>query len=135
MAHSAIYEDLLNVTLDKIGQNTTPSIFVVTTHAGNWNRCQWQSVLREQDNFGIGYAYLDGSEQTLESLSITRIAEAYVNFGLHEYLSLTLDVQYMKYGYVTKDTNADGWISGYGQHVNFDPSSFIASHILTIEIE
>jgi len=46
---------------------------------------------REQDSIGIGYGYLDGAEQTEDSLKNTHVAEAYVNVGLHEYLLLTFD--------------------------------------------
>ncbi len=69
---------------------------------------------REQDNIGIGYGYLDGAEQTEESLKNTHVAEAYVNFGLYEYLSLTFDLQYMKDRYVAaaSGNNVDGWIAG-----------------------
>jgi len=69
---------------------------------------------REQDNIGIGYGYLDGAEQTDESLKNTHVAEAYVNFGLYEYLSLTFDLQYMKDSYVAtaSENNVDGWIAG-----------------------
>jgi len=68
---------------------------------------------REQDIIGIGYGYLDGAEQTEESLKNTHVAEAYVNIGVHEYLSLTFDLQYMKDRYVAtaSDNNVDGWIA------------------------
>ena len=67
---------------------------------------------REQDHIGIGYAYLDGAEQTEDSLKNTHVGEAYVSFGLHEYLALTLDIQYMKDSYVISDNDVDGWIFG-----------------------
>lgn len=67
---------------------------------------------REQDHIGIGYAYLDGAEQTEDSLKNTHVGEAYVSFGLHEYLALTFDVQYMKDSYVLSENDVDGWIAG-----------------------
>ena len=67
---------------------------------------------REQDHIGIGYAYLDRAEQTEDSFRNTHVAEAYVNFGLHEYLLLTYDLQYMKDSYVLSENNVDGWIAG-----------------------
>ena len=67
---------------------------------------------REQDNIGIGYAYLDGAGQTEESLKNSHVAEAYVRFGLHEYLALTFDVQHMKDSYVVSENDVDGWIFG-----------------------
>jgi len=48
---------------------------------------------REEDNIGIGYAYLDGGNQDVNK---TQVAEAYVRFVLHRYFALTLDVQYMR---------------------------------------
>ncbi len=67
---------------------------------------------REQDNIGIGYAYLDGAEQTEESLKNSQVAEAYVSFGLNDYLSLTFDLQYMQDTCVLGENNVDGWIAG-----------------------
>jgi porin len=67
---------------------------------------------REQDSIGIGYGYLDGAEQTEESLKNTHVAEAYVNFSLHEYLLLTFDLQYMKDSYVLGQNKVEGWIAG-----------------------
>jgi porin len=48
---------------------------------------------REEDNMGIGYAYLDGGNLDIDK---TQVAEAYVRFMLHKYFALTLDVQYMR---------------------------------------
>ena len=67
---------------------------------------------REQDNIGIGYAYLDGAEQTEESLKNSQVVEAYVNFGLNDYLALTFDLQYMQDKYVLGVDDVDGWIAG-----------------------
>jgi hypothetical protein len=67
---------------------------------------------REQDNIGIGYAYLDGAEQTEKSLKNSQVVEAYVNFGLNDYLALTFDLQYMQDKYVLGVDDVDGWIAG-----------------------
>jgi porin len=48
---------------------------------------------RENDNMGIGYAYLDGGNQDVDK---TQVAEAYVRFVFKEYFALTLDMQYMR---------------------------------------
>lgn len=63
---------------------------------------------REDDNFGIGYAYLDGGNTDLES---SQVAETYVRFVLNEYFALTADVQYMKDNYENAD-DPDGFIYG-----------------------
>jgi hypothetical protein len=65
---------------------------------------------REEDNIGIGYAYLRGGNQDIDS---TQVAEGYVRFAVTETLALTLDVQYMddrlKKG---AGGDVDGWITG-----------------------
>jgi porin len=48
---------------------------------------------REEDNIGIGYAYLGGGNKELDK---TQVAEAYARFVIHRYFALTLDVQYMR---------------------------------------
>jgi porin len=76
---------------------------------------------REQDNIGIGYAYLKGAEQTEESLKNSQVAEGFARFGLNEFLSLTFDLQYMKDTYVeTASANdVEGWIAGVRMTVEF----------------
>ena len=76
---------------------------------------------REQDNIGIGCGYLDGPEQTDESIQYTQVAEGYVRFGLNDYLSLTFDLQYMKdkYGATASDNDVDGWIAGVRMTAEF----------------
>ena len=63
---------------------------------------------RENDNAGLGYAYLDGGNS---GLNYTQIAEAYTRFALNDYLAFTMDIQYMNDRY---DTAADysGFIFG-----------------------
>jgi lipoprotein NlpI len=40
------------------------------------------------------------------------LAEAYVNLGIHKYLSVTFDLQYMKDNYVLSNNDVKGWIFG-----------------------
>ena len=61
---------------------------------------------REDDDLGIGYAYLADGNTELDS---SQVAEAYVRFALNSYFALSLDVQYMQ----DKFDNAD------------DPNGFI----------
>jgi hypothetical protein len=63
---------------------------------------------REQDNIGIGGAYLHGGDLDLDS---SQVAEAYARFALNEYFALTLDVQYMKDDYDHAD-DPKGFIYG-----------------------
>jgi porin len=74
---------------------------------------------REQDNLGIGYAFLEGAQQTGESIDTSQVAEAYVNFGLNDYLALTFDVQYMQDTYTIAESDVDGWIAGLRATVEF----------------
>ncbi|MEJ2477198.1 MAG: porin, partial [Desulfobacterales bacterium] len=53
-----------------------------------------------------------GAEQTEESLKDSQVFEAYVNFGLNDYLALTVDLQYMQDKYVLGEDDVDGWIAG-----------------------
>lgn len=70
---------------------------------------------REDDNFGIGYAYLSGGNTDLES---SRVAEAYVRFALDEYVALTLDVQSIKDEYDNED-DPNGFIYGLRMTIEF----------------
>jgi hypothetical protein len=65
---------------------------------------------REQDNIGIGYAYLSGGNQDIDR---TQVVEGYVRFALTAIFALTLDVQYMddKHKKGAGD-DVDGWITG-----------------------
>jgi hypothetical protein len=76
---------------------------------------------REQDNIGIGCGYLDGPEQTDESIDYTQVAEGYVRFGLNDYLFMTFDLQYMKDKYVNtaSENDVDGWIAGVRMTAEF----------------
>ncbi len=48
---------------------------------------------RQQDNIGIGYAFVNGGNLDIES---SQVVEAYSRFLLNEFFALTLDVQYMQ---------------------------------------
>ncbi len=70
---------------------------------------------REQDNVGIGYAYLKGGNRDLDN---AYIFETYVRFLLNEYVAITADLQYqdnkIKQGY-----SPSGFISGVRCVVEF----------------
>ena len=48
---------------------------------------------REEDNMGIGYAFLGGGNQDIDT---TQVLEGYIRFVLTKIFALTLDVQYMR---------------------------------------
>lgn len=48
---------------------------------------------REQDNIGIGYAYVDGGNQDLDN---AHVFETYVRFLLNKNVALTVDLQYQE---------------------------------------
>jgi porin len=51
---------------------------------------------RQQDNIGVGYAYLDGASQVNQDIDKSHVLEAYVRFLLNDFIALTADVQYLK---------------------------------------
>ena len=61
---------------------------------------------RQQDNIGIGVAYLDDGETELDN---SLVAEAYVCFVLNEMFSATADFQYSADD-ISGDKNPDGWV-------------------------
>ncbi len=62
---------------------------------------------REDDNIGIGYAYLKGDD----AIDYTQVAEAYWRFALNDYFAATADVQWMKDEYDTDEAeDIDGII-------------------------
>ena len=63
---------------------------------------------REEDNIGIGYAYLDGGNAGIDS---SQVAEAYARFVLNDYFALTLDLQYMK-DEIDYGDDPEGFIGG-----------------------
>ena len=61
---------------------------------------------REQDNIGLGIAYLDGGNTDLDSSLVT---EAYVRLVLNGMFAATADFQYLADD-VSGDANPDGWV-------------------------
>ena len=61
---------------------------------------------REQDNIGLGVAYLDGGNTDLDS---SLVCEAYVRFVLTEMFAATADFQYLADD-VNGSQNPDGWV-------------------------
>ena len=61
---------------------------------------------REQDNIGIGVAYLDDGETDVDN---TIAAEAYVRFQLSEMFAATADFQYIEDEY-NQGEDVDGWV-------------------------
>lgn len=70
---------------------------------------------REDDNIGIGYAYLSGGNATIDK---TQVAEAYARCVLNEIFALTLDVQWMEDDYVVGN-GPKGFIYGVRMAVEF----------------
>jgi porin len=65
---------------------------------------------REVDNFGLGYAYLEGGNLDIDQ---TQVLEGYYRLVLNDYFSLTADVQYMKDDYKdSADSEPEGMILG-----------------------
>ena len=61
---------------------------------------------REQDNFGIGYAYLNGEDD----FDYSQVAEVYWRVAFNDYLAATADFQYMKDEFDTDDDEIEGVI-------------------------
>jgi porin len=61
---------------------------------------------REDDNIGIGYAYLNGKND----FDYTQVAEVYWRFVLNDYFAATADLQYMEDNYDTDRGDLDGFI-------------------------
>ena len=70
---------------------------------------------RQNDNVGIGYAYLNGGNTDLDS---SRVLEAYIRFMLNEYLAFTMDIQYMNDDYATAETTK-GYLYGMRMAAEF----------------
>ncbi|MFH2043542.1 MAG: carbohydrate porin [Pseudomonadota bacterium] len=71
---------------------------------------------REQDNAGIGGAYLKGGNQEIEN---SKVVEAYLRIGLNEVFSTTLDLQYLKDNHKIGADDVKGWISGIRMTAEF----------------
>jgi hypothetical protein len=63
---------------------------------------------REEDNIGIGFAYLNGKNE----FDYTQVAEIYWRFVLNDYVATTVDFQYMKDKFDTNKDDRDGIIAG-----------------------
>ena len=61
---------------------------------------------REQDNIGLGVAYLDGGNTDVDS---SLVCEGYVRFVLNEMFAATADVQYLA-DEVSEAQNPNGWV-------------------------
>jgi porin len=68
---------------------------------------------REQDEAGIGYAYLSGADKG--DIDSTSVFETYVKFQVLKYADISLDIQYMADDYKHEE-DIDGFI--YGVRVN-----------------
>ena len=72
---------------------------------------------REEDNIGIGYAYLGGDH--VSDIEDTQVAEIYWRLVLNDYFALTADLQYMKDEYITEADDVKGFILGLRGVVEF----------------
>lgn len=63
---------------------------------------------RENDNIGLGYAYLKGGNLDVDR---THVVEAYYRLGLNEHVALTADVQYLRDEY-NDGSKVKGWVIG-----------------------
>jgi hypothetical protein len=63
---------------------------------------------REDDNIGIGYAYLNGKSD----FDYTQVVEVYWRFVLNDYFAVTADLQYMQEKFDTGQDDLDGIIGG-----------------------
>ena len=72
---------------------------------------------RADDNIGIGYAYLNGADES--DFDYAQVVEIYWRFVLHEYFSLTADMQYMADEYDTDEGDINGVILGIRGTVEF----------------
>ena len=70
---------------------------------------------RQDDNIGIGYAYLNDGNQNLES---TQVIEAYYRIAMNEYFALTVDAQYMDDKYIAGN-GPSGYVLGARGTVEF----------------
>jgi porin len=71
---------------------------------------------REQDNAGIGYAYLSGADNG--DIDDTNVFETYIRFKILKYADLSLDIQYMADNYKHEE-DIDGFIFGVRVYAYF----------------
>jgi porin len=72
---------------------------------------------REKDNIGIGYAFLNGADDS--DFDAIQVAEVYWRFVLNDYFALTADFQYMREKCHTDENDLDGCILGIRGTVEF----------------
>lgn len=70
---------------------------------------------RENDNIGIGYAYLNGKND----FDYTQVAEVYWRFVLNDYFAVTANAQYMQDEFDSDEDDIDGFILGIRGAVEF----------------
>jgi hypothetical protein len=69
---------------------------------------QWYG--REDDNIGIGYAYLNGADDS--DLDYSQVFECYWRFVLNDFFAFTADLQYVQDKYENNDDDIAGIIGG-----------------------
>lgn len=72
---------------------------------------------RENDNIGLGYAYMNGLDNS--DFYYSQVAEVYWRFLVNDYVSTTVDFQYMADVFDTKNDDIDGFIFGIRGTVEF----------------
>jgi porin len=72
---------------------------------------------REGDNIGIGYAYLNGEDDS--DFDYTQVAEVYWRFVLNDYFAVTADLQYMQDKFDTDQDDINGMIAGLRMTAEF----------------
>ena len=95
-------------------QKDDAAVLVKETYSGGLdiNGRLWR---RQQDNIGIGYAYLGGGNQDLDN---TYVFETYVRFLLNDYFAITADLQYQE-NKMKQGDSPSGFISGVRCVVEF----------------
>jgi porin len=71
---------------------------------------------REQDEAGIGYAYLNGADKG--DIDGTNVFETYIKFKILKYADISLDIQYMADNYKHEE-DINGFIYGVRVHAYF----------------
>ncbi len=86
-------------------QDDDPAIDYNALYSGGINITgKWYG--REQDNFGLGYAYLNGEND----FDYTQVAEVYWRVLFNDYFAATADFQYMKDEFDTDEDEIEGVI-------------------------
>ena len=70
---------------------------------------------REQDDIGVGYAFLNGKND----IDRTQVAEVYWRMAFNDYFAATADFQYIQDKYENSDEDIDGIIGGIRLTVAF----------------